>query len=37
MTVHNVLGGGAFERLQRRYETTDRQCPACDFVDKGGK
>lgn len=23
------------ERLRRRYETTDKKCPACGYVDEG--
>lgn len=25
----------SLERLRRRYETTDKKCPACGYVDKG--
>lgn len=25
----------ALEKLRRRYETTDKKCPACGYVDTG--
>lgn len=36
MATYDTPGGGALERLRRRYETTEKKCPACGFVDEEG-
>ena len=36
MPTRNTVGTTALERLRRRYETTEKKCPDCGFVDESG-
>jgi hypothetical protein len=36
MSIHATSSAGALERLRRRYETTEKRCPARGFVDEEG-
>ncbi len=36
MATYDTPGAGALERLRHRYETTEKKCPACGFVDEEG-
>lgn len=36
MPTHTTQGSNTFERLLRRYETTETKCPECGFVDTEG-
>jgi hypothetical protein len=36
MSIHGTSSAGALERLRRRYETTEKRCPARGFVDEEG-
>ena len=36
MVPHTRGGISALERLRRRYETTQKRCPDCGFVDEEG-
>ncbi|MFB6159680.1 MAG: HVO_0649 family zinc finger protein [Haloferacaceae archaeon] len=36
MSPHNTGGSTALDRLRRRYETTEKKCPACGYVDEAG-
>ena len=36
MATDNTARGSALGQLRRRYETTEKKCPACGFVDEEG-
>ena len=36
MPARHMDGGTALERLLRRYESTDKKCPECGYVDETG-
>ena len=36
MVSLNVGGGTPLERMRRRYEATEKKCPACGYVDEEG-
>lgn len=36
MASHRIRGGSTLERVRYRYETTDKKCPACGYVDEEG-
>lgn len=36
MVPQGKKGGSTFARLRRRYETTEKKCPACGYVDEEG-
>lgn len=36
MPASNTGGITSLARLRRRYETTEKKCPDCGFVDEGG-
>lgn len=36
MNSHTMHGMTPLERLRRRYETTDKKCPSCGYVDEEG-
>jgi transposase-like protein len=33
MATNSTGGSTALDRLRRRYETTEKKCPACGYVD----
>jgi len=35
MATNTIKGSTALDRLRRRYETTEKKCPACGYVDHG--
>lgn len=36
MVPGTIDGGSPLERLRRRYETTEKRCPSCGYVDEEG-
>ena len=36
MPAHDTAGVTSLARLRRRYETTEKKCPDCGFVDESG-
>jgi predicted RNA-binding Zn-ribbon protein involved in translation (DUF1610 family) len=36
MATHVSRGTTALDRLRQRYETTQKKCPACGYVDEAG-
>jgi len=36
MVTKNNYGKTPFERLRTRYESTDKKCPDCGYVDEEG-
>lgn len=36
MPRHGMIGASTLEWVRQRYETTEKKCPACGFVDEEG-
>lgn len=36
MATRTTVGGTTLERLLHRYETTEKKCPECGYVDDEG-
>ena len=36
MATHSIDGRTPLERMRRRYEETQKKCPACGYVDEAG-